>query len=214
MHPNDIDALFERLAGAAAPRTDLAVKVRRTAFQSLVVCLLSAQSRDANTALAAGRLFAVAATPTAILALPEARIAELIRPCGLYNVKARNLHRLCRTLLDAHAGTVPTTREGLMGLPGIGRKCADIVLRFTFGQPAVAVDTHVFRVARRLGLSRGRTEAKVAEDLEAVVPERHKMAAHLLLLDHGKTVCRPRRPRCEACPAASFCPRLGVPVGR
>ncbi len=210
MQPDAVVRLFETLQAVATPATDLTVKVRRSAFRSLVSCLLSAQSRDANTARAADQLFAEAATPAAILALPEARIAELIKPCGLYNTKARNLKRLCQALLDEHGGAVPATRAGLMALPGIGRKCADIMLRFTYDQPAVAVDTHVFRVARRLGLSAAPSEARVALDLDAVIPARFKMAAHLLLLDHGKTVCRSRRPRCPTCPVAALCPRLGV----
>jgi endonuclease-3 len=210
MQPLDVDALFTRLDGAIAPVTDVTVKQKPDPFRSLVACLLSAQSRDANTARASADLFAVAATPEAILALPEADVARLIRPCGLYNTKARNLHRLCRALVHEHAGVVPRTREGLMALPGIGRKCADIMLRFTYGEPAVAVDTHVFRVARRLGLSAGTSEARVARDLETVVPERFRMAAHLLLLDHGKTVCRARVPRCTVCPVADLCPRVDV----
>ncbi|MFW5834039.1 MAG: endonuclease III domain-containing protein [Pseudomonadota bacterium] len=210
MQPADVDALFTRLQATAAPVTDVTVKQKSDPFRSLVACLLSAQSRDANTALATARLFDAAATPEAILALPEAEIARLIRPSGLYNTKARNLHRLCRALVHDHGGIVPTTREGLMALPGIGRKCADIMLRFTYGQPAVAVDTHVFRVARRLGLSAGASEARVARDLDPLVPARFKMAAHLLLLDHGKTVCRARVPRCAACAVLDLCPRIGV----
>jgi len=202
----DSEAIFEALdAAAGAPRTDVSVKRRRTPFQSLVACLLSAQSRDAHTKAAADALFARAATPAAILALDEAEIARLIKPCGLYNTKARNLRRLCRALVDDHGGTVPADRRALMALPGIGRKCADIMLRFVFDQPAIAVDTHVFRVARRIGLSDGRTAEQVARDLERVVPARFAMRAHMLLLEHGKRVCRPRAPRCGVCPVAPHC---------
>lgn len=206
MSPSDIDAIFEALAAAAgAPVTDLDVKRRRSPFRSLVACLLSAQSRDANTKRAADALFERAATPQAILALDEAEIARLIQPCGLYNTKARNLKKLCRALVDTHGGVVPTDRQGLMALPGIGRKCADIMLRFVFHEPAIAVDTHVFRVATRIGLAHGRTAEQVARDLEAVVPERFAMRAHLLLLEHGKRVCRARAPRCAICPVAPWC---------
>jgi len=206
MDPSDIEAVFEALtAAAAAPVTDVSVKRRRSPFRSLVACLLSAQSRDANTKRAADALFDRAATPEAILALDEAEIARLIRPCGLYNTKAKNLTKLCRALVDDHGGVVPTDRAGLMALPGIGRKCADVMLRFVFDEPAIAVDTHVHRVATRIGLSDGRTAEQVARDLEAVVPERFAMAAHLLLLEHGKRICRARAPRCAVCPVAPYC---------
>jgi len=203
---SDIDAIFTALeAEAGAPTTDVDVKRRRSPFRSLVACLLSAQSRDANTKRAADALFDRAATPEAILALDEAEIARLIQPCGLYNTKARNLKKLCRALVDTHGGVVPTDRQGLMALPGIGRKCADIMLRFVFHQPAIAVDTHVYRVATRIGLSQGRSAEQVARDLEAVVPERFAMRAHLLLLEHGKRICRARAPRCAICPVAPWC---------
>jgi endonuclease-3 len=206
MTRDDVVAVFEALeAEAGAPRTDVNVKRRRSPFRSLVACLLSAQSRDANTKRAADALFDRAATPEAILALDESEIARLVQPCGLYNTKARNLKKLCRALVDEHDGVVPGDRERLMALPGIGRKCADVMLRFVFHEPAIAVDTHVFRVATRLGLSHGRTAEQVAHDLERVVPERFAMEAHLLLLEHGKRICRSRRPRCEVCPVAPWC---------
>jgi endonuclease-3 len=206
MDPSDVEAVFEALAAAAdAPVTDVNVKRRRSPFRSLVACLLSAQSRDANTKRAADALFDRAATPEAILALDEAEIARLIRPCGLYNTKAKNLKKLCRALVDDHGGVVPTDRAGLMALPGIGRKCADVMLRFVFHAPAIAVDTHVYRVATRIGLSDGRTAEQVAHDLEAVVPERFAMQAHMLLLEHGKRTCRSRAPRCGICPVAPRC---------
>lgn len=206
MNRDDIEAIFTALvAEAGAPVTDVNVKRRRSPFRSLVACLLSAQSRDANTKRAADALFERAATPEAVLALDEAEIARLIQPCGLYNTKARNLKRLCRALVEDHGGVVPTDRQGLMALPGIGRKCADIMLRFVFHEPAIAVDTHVFRVATRLGLSNGRTAEQVARDLEAAVPERFAMQAHLLLIEHGKRICRARAPRCAICPVAPWC---------
>ena len=206
MDKSDIARLFETLAAhQGSPITDLSVKRRRRPFESLVACLLSAQSRDANTKAAADALFERARTAEAILALDEAEIARLIKPCGLYNTKARNLKRLCRALLDDHDGSVPSDRAGLMRLPGIGRKCADIMLRFVFHEPAVAVDADVFRVAKRLGLSDAETAAGVAEELDEAVPAEFKMAAHMLLLEHGKRVCRARVPRCDACPVAAVC---------
>jgi endonuclease-3 len=218
LDPTSVEVLFGRLAAAAPeeslPRRrtrQLDVKIRRTAFQSLVSCMLSAQSRDAMTARASAALFAVAGTPEAIAALSEERIAGLIRDCGLYRVKARNLKRMVAELAARFGGVVPATRAELMSLPGVGRKTADIVLRFVFDQPTVAVDTHVFRVARRLGLAQGRSEAQLAAMLETRVPEPFKMGAHLWLLNHGKRVCRARRPRCEACGLADLCERNGMP---
>jgi len=212
-----IDTAFARLAAAAPAENrpepaDRAIdaKLAGDAFGSLVGVVLSAQSRDAMTARAKRQLLARAATPQAILALEEAEIAALIKDCGLYNMKARNLSRLCAVLLERHGGVVPRTRAELMALPGVGRKCADIMLRFVFGEPAIAVDTHVFRVARRTGLAAGRTEAQIAVQLDAKVPERWRWGAHMWLLNHGKRVCRSRRPACTACPLEDLCERHGL----
>jgi endonuclease-3 len=186
------------------------VKVKDTVFKSLVSVMLSAQSRDANTAKATRKLFAVAETPGAILALPDERLQELIKDAGLYRMKARNIKRMCEALLAGHAGVVPSSREELMRLPGVGRKSADIMLRFVFGEAAVAVDTHVFRVSNRLGLAHGKVEAQVARQLEHRIPPRWRWGAHIWLLEHGKELCRSRRPRCEACFLVDLCERNGV----
>lgn len=214
---DQIDRLFEVLAAASpeenrpAPRDRaIEVKLGRDPFGSLVGVMLSAQSRDAMTAKAKRQLLDRAATPEAILALPEAEIAALIKPSGLYNMKARNLHRMCRALLERHAGVVPETRPALMALPGVGRKCADIMLRFVYGAPEIPVDTHVFRVAGRTGLASGRTEAALAADLAERVPERWRWGAHMWLLKHGKKCCRARQPRCSACDIEAICERNGV----
>ena len=186
------------------------VKVKDTVFKSLVSVMLSAQSRDANTAKATRKLFAVAETPGAILALPDERLQELIKDAGLYRMKARNIKRMCEALLAGHAGVVPSSREELMRLPGVGRKSADIMLRFVFGEAAVAVDTHVFRVSNRLGLAHGKVETQVARQLEHRIPPRWRWGAHIWLLEHGKELCRSRRPRCEACFLVDLCERNGV----
>ena len=186
------------------------VKVKDTVFKSLVSVMLSAQSRDANTAKATRKLFAVAETPEAILALPDERLQDLIKDAGLYRMKARNIKRMCEALLAGHAGVVPSSREELMRLPGVGRKSADIMLRFVFGEAAVAVDTHVFRVSNRLGLAHGKVEAQVARQLEHRIPPRWRWGAHIWLLEHGKELCRSRRPRCEACFLVDLCERNGV----
>ena len=186
------------------------VKVKETVFKSLVSVMLSAQSRDVMTARATGKLFAVADTAEAILALPEDELAQLIKDCGLYRMKARNIGRMCRELLDQHEGVVPRTREELMSLPGVGRKSADIMLRFVYATVAVPVDTHVFRVSRRLGLSAGRSEVQVAKDLETAVPDKWRWGAHIWILEHGKELCRSRRPLCATCFLADLCERNGV----
>ncbi|MDB2407932.1 endonuclease III [Jannaschia sp.] len=197
--------MFARLRLAHPAVRPPEAKGGATAFRSVVSCMLSAQSLDRNTAAASRALFALADTPEGILALSDERVVDAIRPAGLYNVKARNLRKMCRFLLDELDGAVPQDREGLMALPGVGRKCADIVLHFTFGQAVVAVDTHVHRVCNRIGLASGKTEAQMAASLDARIPDGARMAGHLLLLDHGKQTCRARSPRCDTCTVADLC---------
>ena len=202
-----IDTLFERLRHTF-PARELrpeSVKAVRDPFRSWVSCLLSAQSLDRNTAAATEALFAIAATPDAILGLDDETLIAAIRPAGLYNMKARNLRRLCAALIDEHAGTVPRTRDGLMSLPGIGRKCADIVLHFTFHQPVCAVDTHVHRVTNRVGLARGKTEEQTARSLEPRIPEWAGWDAHVWLITWAKRICTARAPKCETCLAKDMC---------
>ena len=182
-----------------------AVKKDADQFRALAGCLLSAQSRDENTARAAAALFQLADTPAAILELPDDTIAAAIRPAGLYNVKTRRLKALCRALIETHGGRVPRDRDGLMALPGIGRKCADIMLLFTFGEPTIAVDTHVHRVCTRTGLARGRTEANTATDLDRRAPTWAKQDGHVRLLNFGKQVCTARAPKCGACCINDLC---------
>ncbi|MBC8130673.1 MAG: endonuclease III [Rhizobiaceae bacterium] len=175
------------------------------AFRSVVSCILSAQSRDANTALATDRLFALATSPDAMLALPEAEIAAAIKPCGLYNMKAKSLVRMCRALIEEHGRVVPDTREGLMSLPGIGRKCADIVLSFVFDEDVIAVDTHVHRVANRIGLTQAKLADATAIQLEASAPDFARADGHFWLIQFGKAVCIARRPKCETCFLTDLC---------
>ncbi len=198
---------FQRLAAHMPGRTRDAKgpKDQPDPFRSVVSCLLSAQSRDANTAAAVEALFALATTPDAMLALPEAEIARAIKPCGLYNMKARNVLKLCRALIDEHDRVVPRTRAGLMGLPGIGRKCADIVMSFAFDEDVIAVDTHVFRVCNRTGITQERTADRTAEALERDVPDWARRDGHFWLIQFGKRVCLSRRPRCETCFLNDLC---------
>ena len=198
--------MFTRLQRTAQPvRDKVTVKDDLVAFRALVACLLSAQSLDSNTAKARTALFALADTPETILALDDDAVAKAIRQAGLYNMKTRNLKRLCRFLLDEHDGRVPRDRKGLMRLPGIGRKCADIMLSFSFGQPVIAVDTHIHRVANRIGLAFGKTEEATAKSLEARAPRWAGRDSHMWLLDFGKTTCRSRSPRCPDCILHDLC---------
>ncbi|WGF90189.1 endonuclease III domain-containing protein [Marinivivus vitaminiproducens] len=202
---DDVEEVFRRLVGRDARQKTVPAKVQRDAFRSLVSCMLSAQSPDARTAMASDALFAKAATPEAILALDEDELKALIRPAGLYNMKARNIRALCRHLLGERGGKVPATRDGLMALPGVGRKCADIMLRFVYDQPVIAVDTHVHRICNRLGLARGRTDAQTARHLEARTPRRYLHGGHMALIGYAKRVCRSRHPRCAECCVADLC---------
>ena len=207
LDPSDVETVYERLREAMPGRTPSAKgpKGQPDAFRSCVSCMLSAQSLDRNTAKAARQLFALARTPEEMLAMDERDIAEAIRPCGLYNMKARNIRAFCSALLEQHDGHVPDTREGLMALPGIGRKCADIVLSFTFGKDVIAVDTHVHRVCNRIGLTDAKTADKTAAQLEERSPEWALHDGHFWLIQFGKRVCTARAPKCETCPVSDMC---------
>lgn len=203
---DEIDEAFERLKSISPDdRMRKTVKDDRVAFRALVACLLSAQSRDANTAKAKNGLFALADTPAGILALDDQAIALAIKPAGLYNVKTRNLKRFCAALIEEHGEVVPRDRKGLMALPGIGRKCADIMLSFSFGEAVIAVDTHVHRVANRIGLACGKTEAETAKSLETRAPHWAGRESHMWLLRFGKITCRSRAPRCPDCVLHDLC---------
>ncbi len=188
-----------RTRGAKGP------KGQPDAFRSCISCMLSAQSLDRNTAAAARALFALAKTPQDMLALDDEAIAAAIRPCGLYNMKTRNIRAFCTALLAEHGGKVPDTRKGLMSLPGIGRKCADIVLSFTFGHDVIAVDTHVHRVCNRIGLTAAKTADKTAEQLEERSPQWTLRDGHFWLIQFGKRICKARSPACEICPVSNLC---------
>ncbi|RYE83463.1 MAG: endonuclease III, partial [Hyphomicrobiales bacterium] len=146
-----------------------------------------------------------ARTPEAMLELSEREIAAAIKPCGLYNMKTKNILALCRTLIAEHGRIVPDTREGLMALPGVGRKCADIVLSFSFGQDVIAVDTHVFRVANRIGLTAAKTADETARQLDRDAPDFARADGHFWLIQFGKAVCQARRPLCETCFLTDLC---------
>ncbi len=201
--PEAAEALLARLAAAnPAPRTELHYT---SPFTLLVAVLLSAQATDAGVNRATRTLFEEAPTPGAMLALGEEGVRERIKTIGLFRGKARNLVALSRILVEEHGGEVPRTREALERLPGVGRKTANVVLMEAFGEPTIAVDTHVFRVANRTGLAPGRTPLEVEQGLEAAVPEPYKRGTHHWLILHGRYVCKARRPDCAACVAKELC---------
>ncbi len=195
--------IFERLRAAnPTPTTEL---VHRTPFELLVAVILSAQATDRSVNLATEKLFAAANTPAAMLALGEAGLRDHIRTIGLFNSKTRNILETCRLLVERHGGEVPRERQALEALPGVGRKTANVVLNTAFGEPTMAVDTHIFRVANRTGLAKGRTPLAVEKGLLRHVPPEFRRDAHHWLILHGRYVCQARRPRCEGCAIADLC---------
>ncbi|WP_427453114.1 endonuclease III domain-containing protein [Litorimonas sp. WD9-15] len=180
-------------------------KRAKSPFRSCVSCMLSAQSLDRNTAAATTALFKLARSPKGMLKLSDEQIATAIRPAGLYNMKTRNIRKFCEQLLEDHDGVVPQTRDELLKLHGIGRKCADIVAHFVFGEKHIAVDTHIRRVCQRTGIAVGKTADQVAVSLDARAPDWAKPEAHFWLLNFGKRICKSRTPECTSCPIRQFC---------
>jgi endonuclease-3 len=203
MTPRQRSALFRRLQRAnPQPTTEL---VYRSPFELLVSVILSAQATDVRVNKATAGLFRVASTPAAILALGEAGLKKHIRTIGLYNTKARNILLTCQALLDRHGGKVPRERSALEALPGVGRKTANVVLNTAFGEPTIAVDTHIFRVANRTGLAPGKTPRAVEDALVATTPARFRRDAHHWLILHGRYICKARQPDCPNCPIRTLC---------
>ena len=196
-------AIFERLRAAnPAPTTELEYA---SVFQLLIAVILSAQATDKSVNLATRRLFADAPTPQAMLALGEDGLTPYINRIGLYRAKARNVIATCARLLERHHGDVPHDREALEALPGVGRKTANVVLNTAFGEPTIAVDTHVFRVANRIGLAPGKTPLAVETKLLKAVPAEFRRDAHHWLILHGRYVCKARKPDCPTCVIADLC---------
>ena len=205
----EIFARFE--AQESDPRTELD---HSSPFTLVVAVALSAQATDVSVNKATEKLFQVADTPEKMLALGEAGLKPFISSIGLFNMKAKNVIALSRILVEQYGGEVPLEREKLQALPGVGRKTASVVLNELRIEPAIAVDTHVFRVAHRLGLSTGKTPDKVEADLMAIVPDPLKTRAHHWLILHGRYVCVARRPKCEACPVGDLCPSRALFIGK
>jgi endonuclease-3 len=196
-------AIFERLRAAnPQPRGELAYT---TPFELLVAVILSAQATDKSVNLATAELFRRANTPRALLALGQAGLERYIKRIGLYRTKAKNILATCRLLLERHAGEVPRSREALEQLPGVGRKTANVVLNIAFGEPTIAVDTHIFRVANRTGIAPGRNVQEVENRLTKLTPEEFRRDAHHWLILHGRYVCKARRPECPRCLISDLC---------
>jgi len=208
----EVGEFYRRLAETRPiPQTELEFI---NPFTLLVAVVLSAQATDVGVNRATPALFALADTPAKMLALGEEQLTELIRTIGLFRTKAKNLMALSRILVEQHRGEVPSDRAALEALPGVGRKTANVVLNVAFGEPTIAVDTHIFRVANRTGLAPGRNPLEVEKGLEAVTPNRYKRYAHHWLILHGRYVCKARKPECWHCaiePLCEFRPKTPPP---
>ncbi len=203
MKPADVDTFFSRLAAAnPAPESELEY---HNPYTLLVAVVLSAQATDVGVNRATRELFREVDTPEAMLALGEEGLKRHIRTIGLFNSKAKNVIALSEILVRDHGSTVPKDRDALVKLPGVGRKTANVVLNVAFGQPTIAVDTHIFRVGNRTGLARGKTPDEVERKLLRYVPSKWKLHAHHWLILHGRYVCKARKPDCPACPVVDLC---------
>lgn len=203
MNPVKRKQIFKILARAhGKPSTELNF---RSNFELLVAVILSAQATDISVNKATDKLYRKANTPQAFLNLGLTSLKRHIRTIGLYNTKAQNIIKTCRMLIDLHNGQVPSDREALEALPGVGRKTANVVLNTAFGEPTIAVDTHIFRVSNRTGLGPGKTVLQVEQKLLKFTPERYLKDAHHLLILHGRYTCIARTPRCPVCVIREFC---------
>src|SRR5213593_2067548 len=202
------------MPGWQAPVVAAFAHERRGPFAILVSCLLSLRMRDETTGPASRRLFRLARTPAALLRCSPRTIERAIYPVGFYRTKARTLRALARALLDRHRGRVPADLDALLALPGVGRKTANLVITEAFGLPGICVDTHVHRIANRLGFVRTTTPERTEWALRAKLPRRHWIELNDLLVAFGQNVCKPTSPRCSACPVADLCLRVGVTRSR
>jgi endonuclease-3 len=203
VNPQKRQEIFRRFRAAnAAPRTEL---IYRSPFELLVSVILSAQATDKSVNKATVELFRAADSPSAILALGVRGLSKYIKSIGLYNAKAKNIIAMCALLLERHRGEVPANREALEELPGVGRKTANVILNTAFGQPTIAVDTHIFRIANRTGIAPGTTVREVEDKLVKFIPAEFRLDAHHWLILHGRYVCKARRPECPTCLIVDLC---------
>lgn len=197
------EAIFRILASANPdPRTELR---HHSPFELLVAVILSAQATDISVNKVTEKLFTIANTPAKMLGLGERRLKQQIKTIGLFNTKARNILKTCQLLLERHSGQLPKNRTDLEALPGVGRKTANVILNTAFGQPTIAVDTHIFRVSNRTGLAPGKTPLEVEQKLLRTTPEKYLQGAHHWLILHGRYTCKARKPVCPECAIVNYC---------
>ena len=211
---NDIDYIYEKLSSLYTEYSNQKpkAKIYSKAYTSLIGVMLSAQSQDKRTAVACRQLFALADTPEDMLKLSQDEIIEAIKPAGLFNAKSKNILATSKMLLEEFNGSVPSTQKELMTLPGVGRKSSDIVMRFVFGEPHIAVDTHVFRMLWRLGWANSLDEGKASITVNDTTPSKYKYGAHMWLITHAKLVCKSRTPLCEQCVISAACNKRDITI--
>ena len=211
---NDIDYIYEKLSSLYPEYSNKKpkAKIYSKAYTSLIGVMLSAQSQDKRTAVACRQLFALANTPDEMLKLSQEEIIEAIKPAGLFNAKSKNILATSKMLLEKFDGRVPNTQKELMTLPGVGRKSSDIVMRFVFGEPHIAVDTHVFRMLWRLGWADSLDEGKASITVNNTTPSKYKYGAHMYLITHAKLVCKSRSPLCDECVISAACDKRDITI--
>jgi endonuclease-3 len=209
---NDIEYIYEKLSELYPNYSNQKpkAKIYSKAYTSLIGVMLSAQSQDTRTAVACKQLFALANTPEEMLKLSQEQIIEAIRPAGLFNAKSKNILATSKMLLEKFGGRVPNTQKELMSLPGVGRKSSDIVMRFVFGEPHIAVDTHVFRMLWRLGWADSLDEGKASITVNNTTPGKYKYGAHMWLITHATLGCRSRSPLCDQCVIKAVCDQRNI----
>ena len=211
---NDIDYIYEKLSSLYPHYANKKpkAKIYSKAYTSLIGVMLSAQSQDKRTAVACNQLFALADNPEDMLKLSQDEIIEAIKPAGLFNAKSKNILATSKMLLEQFNGRVPKTQKELMTLPGVGRKSSDIVMRFVFGEPHIAVDTHVFRMLWRLGWADSLDEGKASITVNNTTPSKYKYGAHMWLITHAKLLCKSRSPLCEDCVISAACDHRDITI--
>tara|TARA_A100000164_G_scaffold261963_1_gene233904 strand:+ start:887 stop:1567 length:681 start_codon:yes stop_codon:yes gene_type:complete len=211
---NDINYIYEKLSSRYPNYSNKKpkAKIYSKAYTSLIGVMLSAQSQDKRTAIACNQLFAMATTPEEMIKLSQDEIIEAIRPAGLHNAKSKNILATSKILLEKFNGKVPQTQKELMTLPGVGRKSSDIVMRFVFGEPHIAVDTHVFRMLWRLGWADSLDEGKASITVNNTTPSKYKYGAHMWLITHAKKVCKSRTPDCDPCVISAACDKRDITI--
>ena len=211
---NDIDYIYEKLSSLYPEYSNKKpkAKIYSKAYTSLIGVMLSAQSQDKRTAVACRQLFALADTPEDMIKLSQEDIIEAIKPAGLFNAKSKNILATSKMLLEDFNGRVPGTQKELMTLPGVGRKSSDIVMRFVFGEPHIAVDTHVFRMLWRLGWVDNLDEGKASITVNDTTPNKYKYGAHMWLITHAKLVCKSRTPLCDECVISAACDKRDITI--